>query len=135
MQVFNFLLFIDDDEPTNVYQEVVVKRSQLVGDYRFFTSALDALSFLTDLCNTPGSRLPEAIFLDINIPRMNGWEFVEAFLQLSISGPSPRIVMLSTSNYWRDVERAQQTPGIDRLMTKPLHENDLIDLFEAWKDE
>lgn len=129
MEKFNFLVFIDDDHPTNVYHEIILDESQICETSRFFLSPLEALAFFEELSQQKDPEIPEIIFLDINMPRMSGWEFLQKFQQLNFT-QYPRVIMLSSSNYHKDVERGKEFPMVCKYLEKPLNEENLTTLFQ-----
>lgn len=77
------------------------------------------------------SECPTLVLLDVNMPVMNGFEFLEAYDHLDIT-PKEHIIiiMLTTSLHPRDVERVQQL-GIAGFMNKPLTKEKINDILKA----
>jgi CheY-like chemotaxis protein len=109
-------VLIDDDEIDNAHHERILKKSGFVDEVMIFQYADEALDFLRT-----GEVKHRAIFLDINMPRMNGFEFLEEYKNL----PEERkalavIMMLTTSTNPSDHERAlEYSPSIN-YQSKPL---------------
>jgi CheY-like chemotaxis protein len=79
MKKINCIMLIDDNEDDNFFHERVIRKSSYADIILVKQSALDALNYLKkDLLE---SEYPDLIFLDINMPAMNGWEFLEEFNQ------------------------------------------------------
>jgi len=113
-----FLVLVDDDEATNIYNEVIIQDSGFVNKYRIFSSALDLLLFFKD-----PEHLPNAILIDINMPKINGWELVEKLSELiSDQQYSPKIYMLSTSMSPKDKEMVEHYQLVQGYFCKPLTE-------------
>ncbi|WP_232341324.1 response regulator [Hymenobacter ginkgonis] len=81
----------------------------------------EALDVLATSCTTPDApTCPALILLDVNMPVMNGFEFLTAYRQLPLAQQQAIvIVMLTTSLHARDVERAQELP-VAGFLNKPL---------------
>ena len=76
---------------------------------------------------------PGIIFLDINMPGMNGWEFMDAYHQLSESQKAPIVViMLTTSLNADDRERALQDKDIATFYHKPLRSEIVMELVNKY---
>lgn len=111
------VMLIDDESFDQLLYKRVIARSGLVGEVTSFLYADEALAYLT----APDSKAVDVIFLDINMPRMNGFEFLDA--ATAALGPEFAkmvVVMLTTSLERRDRERALTYPVVRRFITKPL---------------
>lgn len=122
MEKFNFLVFIDDDHPSNVYHEIVLDDSQLCEESLFFISSQKGFEYFEELSKQKAPKIPDILFLDINMPYMDGWEFLEKFQHLNFA-VFPKVIMLSSSNYPKDKERGKAFPLVYTYIEKPLNEN------------
>jgi len=113
-----YIILIDDDEINNFINRKLLTRYDPELDISEFIVAREALAHLKN-----GTRhLPDIILLDINMPEMNGWEFIMEFSKLNLSS---KVVMLTSSIDERDEEKALTFPEIKGYFTKPL-DNDKI---------
>lgn len=117
MEQFNLIVFIDDDNATNVYHKIITDQAEVTKNYKFFIYASKALTYLKRL--QKNNKQPDLIFLDINMPGINGWEFVDLYAKLRLK-KYPPIVVLTTSYRNTDVERCEANPIIYSLRSKPL---------------
>jgi CheY-like chemotaxis protein len=110
-------ILIDDNEIDQRHYQRVLAQSDLVGDVMMFTYADEALAHLKA---NPQLEI-DVIFLDINMPRMDGFEFLEAALA-EIGDGFARIVvaMLTTSLNPADRERAEAFAVVRDFINKPL---------------
>ncbi|MBL4658563.1 MAG: response regulator [Flavobacteriales bacterium] len=118
-QKLNCILLIDDDEPTNFINEIVIKKADCAEKVVTKQSAMQALEFLTSKEN--GLPTPDLILLDINMPVMSGWEFLEEYRALQgIQKGEIIIIMLTTSLNPRDQTMAESIKEISGFKHKPL---------------
>ena len=94
MKKIKRVLLIDDDEATNFLNKVILTRSKRADEVITFQKAAEALDYLTQ---SSEDQIPELIFLDINMPLMDGWEFIKNYRQLECDKKSSIIVMLTSS--------------------------------------
>ena len=127
MEKIKLLLFIDDDFATNFYHKVVVRDSGLVEKYLFFASAKEALKYFEEQKINGKLEKHDAIFLDINMPEITGWEFLDLYAATD-NEKAPIYIMLTTSLNPEDLQRAEQNPLVRGLKNKPLTEAHLVEL-------
>lgn len=114
------VLLVDDDEGTNFLNERVIRLSGYVNTVAIARNGIEALEYLKLKINDKHPQ-PEFILLDINMPAMNGWEFMDAYRQLENKQKAQIvIVMLSTSLNPDDENRARAIKEINDFRTKPL---------------
>lgn len=117
------ILLIDDDTPTNFLHSMIIKRAGIDTRVQTHTSAIDALAYLTSTGPYEGTQMiqPGIIFLDINMPAMNGWEFLDEYAKLGDNQKAKMtIIMLTTSLNPSDRERAEGYAEVINYLNKPL---------------
>jgi CheY-like chemotaxis protein len=122
------VMLIDDSEADNVYHQIMIERSGVVEEVVVAESGFEALSYLKDGAS-PDVNL---IFLDINMPGMNGFEFLEQYARLNDRHPAAVVVMLTSSPSSEDHRRATEYPAIKAYMTKPLSAEATAKLVEQF---
>ena len=132
----NCILLIDDDYATNLYHKMVIEDANCTNKIIVKTSAIDALEYFKSPFDEDNPR-PNLVFLDINMPKMTGWEFLEEYKKLSKEQQAENIiVMLSTSSHPDDLRRAEENPLIQEYRGKPLSEEILEELVNKyWSEE
>lgn len=117
MKQLNCIMLIDDNKIDNFFHERVIRKSDVAKHIIIKESGREALDYLAS--ETP--LLPDLIFLDINMPGMNGWEFIQHYKMLDEELQNSMIVvMLSTSDNPDDKSMALTQGIIIDFKTKPL---------------
>jgi CheY-like chemotaxis protein len=134
MQRLNCVLLVDDDGVTNKLHELVLKRLNIADELLIATNGKIAIDIITERCEK-NFGCPDLILLDINMPVMNGFEFIEVYEHLKIKNRAEAVIMLTTSSNFMDMSKAKN-PYITSFLNKPLTErmikDILIDCFQ-WK--
>lgn len=132
----NCVLLVDDEEEDNFIHSRVIKKSGRVDKIRIANHGIHALEYLhnegpfTDKEENPR---PNIIFLDINMPKMNGFEFLERYRLLDEDKKAEIcIIMLTTSRNPDDLNKAQSIPEVFNFTTKPLTQQMLADIIEQY---
>lgn len=127
----NRILLVDDDTVTNLMHKRQIARFELAKDVDVATDGLAALDYLTAREET-GASQPELVLLDINMPRMNGFEFLAAYAALPENlHESQSIVMVSTSTLRQDRQRAESEAFVKSYEIKPLSNEDFCRIVQA----
>lgn len=124
------ILLIEDDPATNFLHARAIRSEDCAENIITAEHGEAALKLLIGLIarNEPA---PELLLLDINMPVMNGWEFLTAYAQLPEDfREGTRIIMLTTSMNPDDEVRAGSTPGINGFKLKPLDKAMLHEILE-----
>ena len=120
MKKLNCVLLIDDDEPTNFLNEMIISQLDCTESIVAVQSGQEALDYL---CAKEGGQYPQPdlILLDINMPGMNGWEFLVKYKELDETQKGKVIIMMLTTSLNPDDEaRAHSISDIKSFMKKPL---------------
>ncbi len=125
---------IDDDGFNNSLCKLIIRRTLSITDVESFTNAEKALEYIVTSFKTNGIQQPTIVFLDINMPIMNGWEFLEYFDKLDTAIKKNIIVcILSSSVDSRDRKRAEANPNVYKYLVKPFSSEMLTDLMSKLK--
>ena len=120
MNMFSCILLVDDDDTTNFVNQILLEDLEVTHQVQTANNGWEALQLIKQQWSEDGC--PELILLDLNMPEMDGFEFLEAFEELKFDQKkSVEIVVLTTSMNPGDVERLRKTP-IKGIINKPLTE-------------
>ena len=122
---YKICLLIDDNPLDNYTHELLIYKTNFANDVVALESGEEAL-----LALKTGSIKPDVIFLDINMPVMNGFEFLEKYAKLDLNKESVKIFTLSSSLNPLDIDRANQSPYISKYIQKTLTEEKLQELMK-----
>ena len=123
MQKLSSILLVDDDDTTNFLNESLLRALQVADQFVVARNGLEALALLENQCVAPTASCPALILLDVNMPAMNGMEFLEAYQRLPREHQEAIIiVVLTTSMNSTDLTRLNELP-IAGMASKPLTED------------
>ncbi|SFD25744.1 response regulator [Algibacter pectinivorans] len=115
------ILFIDDDKATNFLNKHLAKGYGDIESIYLKHSGFEAMEFLENCCNNC-ENIPNLIFLDINMPAMNGWEFLEEFYNLDEKVVNQiKVIILSSSDDPGDIKRFESNDRLLDFIRKPLN--------------
>jgi CheY-like chemotaxis protein len=125
MSLFQKILLIDDDSISNFITEKLILREDFAREVVSFLSAEAALTYLQDL-EQQQAPAPDIIFLDLNMPEMDGWEFMTEFKKFPQTFTAPsRVFMLSSAVDSKDIVQARNMEEIEDFISKPLTKEDM----------
>jgi CheY-like chemotaxis protein len=126
------VLLIDDDEINNFISVKLIKKALLNTEITACLNGKLAIELLADIQKNDPDKLPDYILLDINMPIMNGWEFLDEYKRLNIDplGQS-RIFIISSSVFSNDINKARSYQLVQNFISKPLNVDKIIELFKV----
>ncbi len=129
MKKFKSVLLVDDDPTINFVHKLFLTEWEVTDQIYTAANGQEALDFLAQNEDF-GQHPPSMILLDINMPVMNGFEFLEAYQQLPEANKASVIMaMLTTSLHEKDREKASKFINLDSYMSKPLEKEQLMEVI------
>ena len=129
MQRFKEILLIDDDPITNFLNEKVLRKLNIAETIRIAVNGQEAIEMICLKCHE-GGDCPELIFLDINMPIMDGFEFLNHFKKAAFTNKEKvKIVILSTSTNPHDIEMARKENI--KMLGKPLTDETVASVLKG----
>lgn len=125
----NHIMLIDDDSTTNSYHEIIIKRYRIAEKVSKFVSGNEALNYLDNHPNKEIQERPDLIFLDLNMPIIDGKLFLESYAKLPAEKKARKLFVVSTSNYPANRQFSKVEHHVDGYFIKPMSSKKLIDLL------
>lgn len=132
--MLDLILCVDDDPITLMLCKMVISKSSFAQEVLTAQNGEEAINYFDDLkLNNLGgdiSRYPQLILLDLNMPVMGGWEFLDEFCKpeyTSVFG-NTKVIVLSSTIDPRDINKSKTYPMVVDFMSKPITKEMLEDL-------
>lgn len=121
MATYKRVMLIDDNEIDNIINEKIIEASNFADSILVFQTGQEALAYLQEHQDVE-EELPEIVFLDINMPIMDGFQFLDDFEKFSnLVREKCKIIMLSSSISPKDIDRAASSRYVKKYLNKPLN--------------
>jgi CheY-like chemotaxis protein len=125
-------MLVDDNPHDNFFHEREIRKANYKNTLIIKNSAREALDYIHATKNDPENK-PDLIFLDINMPGMNGWEFLSEYNLLDEAIKNKTVViMLTTSSNPDDLTKAKACGHVFDYITKPLTKEIMEDIFSRF---
>ena len=129
MKTLERIMLVDDDTYTNLYNKIILEKASVAKEVTEFQNGKEALQYLEQ-----GGNHVDLILLDINMPIMNGWQFLEEYEKLSDTKKATiMVIMLTSSVNYDDKKKAEKLDFIKKFINKPLDDDkikEIMALFE-----
>ena len=130
MDKINSILLVDDDQINNFINKRIIRKLDIANNVDIALNGEEALEHIQKFCDQTGN-CPELIFLDINMPVMNGFEFLNEFKNLSLQNKKEvKIIVLTTSTNPGDMQKLKEH-SIKGFLNKPLTEKKILEALSS----
>jgi len=127
----NCVLLVDDDRVANFLNERIIKGLHITNSIRVCDNGEEGIKFIKKYAEEHNNNCPELILLDLKMPVVDGFEFINAYHQLNFQNKDKvKIIVVTTSTHEQDIEKIIQDESIGYI-NKPLTEEKLMSVF--WK--
>ncbi len=130
MSKIKSIALVDDDEIFVFLTKMTIEDSNLVEDVKVFRNGSEVLTFFNENLNDP-RQLPEVILLDIFMPIMDGWQFLEEYLVLKPHINKKIIIYLVSSSISpQDHQKAKKINEVANFIIKPVTRKNLLEILK-----
>lgn len=121
MKKAHHVLILDDDRMFNMINEKIIRTSKFGEQIDVYSDAAEALTYLKKLIAVNVSQFPDVMFIDINMPLMDGWQFLDVVNKFPEDVmEKSNIYLLTSSIDPNDIERARSYKIVSSMISKPL---------------
>lgn len=124
--MFDKILCVDDDPITLMLYKKVIANSNFSKEVDSAKNGEQALSYFENLKNDTENNipveLPQLVFLDLNMPILSGWEFLDMFTKKDYNSffPETKVIVMSSTIDPKDIEKSKSYPMVIDFLSKPI---------------
>lgn len=135
MKKFNKVLLIDDSQAVNRINKVLLSELNVFNEIIDFTDAKEAFDYIDETSDRDDEDLPDIIFLDLVMPEMDGFAFLDEYIELESiikSDFKPLIVIVSDHLEFNNFDKTKRykSYGVVEHLRKPIDTEDIEELLE-----
>ncbi|MBU7575344.1 MAG: response regulator [Hydrogenophaga sp.] len=121
------IVLVDDNDLDNSFHTIILKKAGFAGELAVLESGVQ----LVDVMRRETQPVPTLLFIDINMPVLNGFETIKKLVELSLLNGEIQTYILSSSDAASDMQMARSVPQIKGFLVKPLNVEDVRRLLAA----
>ncbi len=135
----NLILLVDDDDTTNYLNHRLLSRLNAAREIKVITDGEKAFEYLSHACDQVNEQThpcPDLILMDIKMPVMDGFEFLEMYQHADLALKNKVVIlMLTSSASFYDLERLKKYDAVKKHYSKSLSETDVKEILEEYFPE
>jgi CheY-like chemotaxis protein len=121
------ILCVDDDPITLMLCKMVINKALFSKEIITAKNGEEAIKYFDTLKTTDSNNKPQLIFLDLNMPVMDGWEFLESFNTTTYSEfHDTKVIILSSTIDPEDLKKSKKYPMVIDFLSKPISKEMLL---------
>ena len=127
-KILDLAMLVDDNDTDNFISRKIIELTEFAKNVEVMNSGKSALDYLRENQNEE-SKLPNLIFLDINMPIVDGFVFLYEFEKFNdLIKDKCKVIILSSSDNKRDIDKIVNNDYVIKFLTKPLTEASLDEI-------
>ena len=134
--MLDLVLLVDDDDTTNFLNRRLLEEMQVAKEIMVCMNGKEAIEYLSEACNRDNQTdniCPDLIFLDIKMPVMDGFSFLDEYHRRSLDAKDHVIIMmLSSSASFYDLERLKNYNRVKKHYSKTLTKHDVNEVLQEY---
>ena len=131
MERIDTLLLVDDDKIFQYLTQKIIETTNLVNKIKIFSNGFEAIAFLSTYSDKP-ELLPDIILLDLNMPIMDGWQFLEEYVRIKPNiAKQITIYILTSSIDPADIKKSEEISEVSDFIIKPITKDKFINLLKS----
>jgi|MDTD01.1.fsa_nt_gb CheY-like chemotaxis protein len=131
----NLACVVDDDSTYTYSVSRILKTSTVFNNYVVFNNGFEAMEYFKTVLKD-ADKIPDILFLDINMPMMDGWHFLEEFAEIKPHlAKAVTIYMVSSSILDVDINRAKKLSNVTGYIVKPINIEQFEKIFKFFEIE
>lgn len=129
----NNILLVDDDTVNNFIVINTLNKLDITENVDSVLNGADGIEYIKNMIDNNRQLIPSIIFLDINMPVMDGWEFLEEFEKFAEDIKKQcKIYMVSSSVYEDDISKSKHYSSVIDFISKPLMREKIMDIYNEY---
>ncbi|MEL1241926.1 response regulator [Flavobacterium flavipallidum] len=127
--MLDLILCVDDDPITLMLCKKVITKASFSNAIITAKNGEEAIQYFDSLLNSENNKIPQLVFLDLNMPVMDGWDFLDTFNTPEYSQVTTKVVVLSSTIDPADHQKSKSYPMVIDFLSKPIS-NEMLNYLQ-----